>query len=287
MNVVTDIYEYIACLTDDATTLNMLSVNKKFLDEDYYRRIIQKKFPYLAKMKNYGKPFEYKHVFKQYTERYDYMLTWRQCYIKNLYFILKFQEKFQLSYFYIKFHFPERLLNRLSREKNPYSYILHRALEQNRCDIRDNIFERKLVRPSNSYLSASCRSGDLMLVKETYYFLLINLKKIHLESGICNAVRNNSLDILKFLLENGNDLHVNYALLRSCGNEDDTMMKYLISKGANNFTECILFLQQRINASKSFKVESHQFHSFQKYLSSLSNKLKFFCTYLYIDKFNT
>ena len=60
MNVVTDIYEYIACLADDSTTLNMLSVNKKFLDENYYRRIVEKKHPYsYLKLKEHGNPFEF------------------------------------------------------------------------------------------------------------------------------------------------------------------------------------------------------------------------------------
>ena len=283
MNVVTDIYEYIACLADDSATLNMLSVNKKFLGENYYRRVIQKKYPYLANMKKYGKPFTYKRVFKRehHTETYNYMLTWRQCYIKNLKFILKIEEIFHIQYFYIKFYFPERLLQRLFREKNPYSYILHQALEQGRADIRDIILERNLAVPVNSLLSACCRSGNIALVKETYNFLSLKLKKINLHPGIFYAVNKDNLDILNFLLANGNNNDLNYALLRSCGNENDTMMKYLISKGANNFTECLIFLQERLDSSQTFKMKPEQLNSFQKYVSSLQDKLEFLRTHIH------
>ena len=280
MNIVTDIYEYIACLADATTTLNMLSVNKKFLDENYYRRVIQKKYPYLANIKKHGEPFTHKYVFKRehHIETYNYVLTWRQCYIKNLKFILKIEEIFNLPYFHVKHFFPERLLQRLSREKNPYSFLLHRALEQGRADIRDIILERNLAVPTNSNLSASCRSGNVALVKETYNLLSTKLRKIDLQPGISNSVSRGNLDVLNFLLEKGNNTDLNYALLRSCGKENDTM-KHLISKGANNFTDCIIFLHQRLNDSKNFKVKPEQLNSLQKYISSLQNNLEFLRTY--------
>lgn len=279
MYVVTDIYEYIVLFADHATSLNMLSVNKKFLDEIYYKRIIEKKYPYLEKLKSLGKPVEYEYTMKgqQYTEIYNYVLTWRQCYIKNLYFIFKIEKKYNLPYFNIKSYFPERLLFRLSRERKPYFYILTRALERGRSDIRDMILERNLVVSANSLLSASCKSGNLLLVKETYDLLAGSLKKINIQPGICCTVQRENLDILKFLLEKGTHTDLNYALLRSVFRETTTMMKYLISRGADNFTQCISFLEERIKFSENYrhKVKSDQLQNFEKYLSSLQNNIDY------------
>ena len=286
MNIVTDIYEYIACMADDATTLNMLSVNKKFLDENYYRRIIEKKHPYLAKLKEHGKPFEL-HV-REEKLIYNYVLTWRLCYIKNFHFIVKIENKYLIPYFNIKFYFPERLLHRLLREYNPYCYLLHRSLEQGRSDIRDNILQKHTVVPVYSLLSASCRSGNLKLVKETYNFLCEKSKEPHLNQGIKYAVRHNHFDILDFLLEKGaqrpgvglpfgvkNTNYLNHALSLSVFNESNIMTKYLISKGANNFTECIVILQERINSSKKYK-DQLDAEKLLKNISFLQNKIEFF-----------
>ena len=291
MNVVTDIYEYIACLADDTTTLNMLSVNKKFLDENYYRRIIQKKYPYLAKIKEYEKPFELHVRAGGEPKMYNYVMTWRQCYIKNLHFILTIENKYGIPYFNVKFYFPERLLHRLLKEGNPYCYLLHRALEQGRSDIRDDILQKHKVAPVYSLLSASCKSGNLKLVKETYNFLSEKLKNPHLNQGIKYAVRHNHFDILDFLLEKGaqrpgvgvafgveNRDYLNHALSLSVFNESNIMTKYLISKGANNFYQCVIVLQERINSLQKYKDKLNT--EKLKKISSLQNRLEFFRTLL-------
>ena len=45
----TDVYEYLANFADDRTILNMLSVNKKFNDEKFFKRVIQRKYPLLLR----------------------------------------------------------------------------------------------------------------------------------------------------------------------------------------------------------------------------------------------
>ena len=231
MNIVTDIYEYIACLADDATTLNMLSVNKKFLDENYYRRIIEKKHPYFLKLKAFNKPYIYRRssLGKTETFTYNYVLPWRKFYIKNIYYMVKVEEIFQVPYFYIKCYYPEVLLQRLMFERKPYHYLLSRALEQGKTDIRNLIFRQGLDVPQNSNLSCACRSGNLNLVKETYDILSKDLKRVDVKPGLYVSIKLGNYEILNFLLEKGKSSDLNYALLRSCGNEDNNMMKYLIS----------------------------------------------------------
>ena len=274
MNIVTDIYEYIACLADDATTLNMLSVNKKFLHEDYYRRIIEKKYPYLLKLKAFDKPYTYSRSSHGKTETftYNYVLTWRKFYIKNVYFMLKFVEIFQIPYFYIKNYYPEVLLQRLTMfERNPHHYLLSRALEQARIDIRNLIFEQKFDVPMNSNLSCAGRSGNLSLVKETYDILSTRLKKIDVKPAISVSIKTGNCEMLNFLLEKGGTRELNYALERSRFCEDYSMMKFLIGKGANNFEECVILLRGDIQRMKLVKNRLHpsKIEAFKKYLSSL------------------
>jgi hypothetical protein len=284
MNIVADVYEYIACLADDVTILNMLSVNKKFLDENYYRRIIEKKHPHLVKLKS-DKPYV---IVQSSLERrdvltYNYAMCWRKFYIKNIYFMLKFEEIFKVPYFTIKpFFFPEALLDRLFRdqERNPHRYLLGKALSQGKVDISNLILKKKLCELSNLHLSSACRSGNLNLIKEVYDILKGTEKRLNVMTAIFVTINEGNFQILNFLLEkvNYDQRHLNCALSRSSiFRESDDVMKYLIAKGANNFSECITILLDRINKSESYlnKLEAKHIESYSKYISSLQDKLKF------------
>ena len=42
-----DIYEYIVGLAEDKDVINMLSVNKKFNDDSYFKKVVEKRYPLL------------------------------------------------------------------------------------------------------------------------------------------------------------------------------------------------------------------------------------------------
>ena len=65
------IYEYITNFTDERTTLNMLSVNKKFYDEKILLRVMNKKYPLLYKIKK--------------SEKCSF-LSWREFYVDFTFF---------------------------------------------------------------------------------------------------------------------------------------------------------------------------------------------------------
>ena len=46
-----DTYEYLTNFADDRTILNMLAVNRKFNDDDFFRRVLQRKYPTLLEFK--------------------------------------------------------------------------------------------------------------------------------------------------------------------------------------------------------------------------------------------
>src|SRR5581483_8941166 len=48
MNICKDIYLYILDLVDDRTAINMLSVNKEFSQTQYFKRLLDKRYPLLT-----------------------------------------------------------------------------------------------------------------------------------------------------------------------------------------------------------------------------------------------
>lgn len=47
-----DTYEYLLNFLDDTDIINMLSVNKKFRDELYFKRVFQRKYPLSMRFKD-------------------------------------------------------------------------------------------------------------------------------------------------------------------------------------------------------------------------------------------
>ena len=46
-----DTYEYLTNFADDRTILNMLAVNRKYNDDNFFRRVLQRKYPTLLDFK--------------------------------------------------------------------------------------------------------------------------------------------------------------------------------------------------------------------------------------------
>jgi len=47
MNIPKDVYEHMTKFADDKTIVNMLSVNKSFRNEEFFKRILERKYPLL------------------------------------------------------------------------------------------------------------------------------------------------------------------------------------------------------------------------------------------------
>ena len=97
MNLTRDTYEYILNFASDSTILNMLSVNKKFRDENLFKHIMIHRYPELVK---YRKENE----------------TFANLYIRMIYFIAKLKEDFNIS-FEMKFEDPEIFYKLYRRER--------------------------------------------------------------------------------------------------------------------------------------------------------------------------
>ena len=74
-----DIYEYIVNLAEDRVVINMLSVNKKFDDDLYFKKILERRYPLLIK-------------FKPEDEAY------KQFYLRMVKYMAKLWEEYKIPY---------------------------------------------------------------------------------------------------------------------------------------------------------------------------------------------
>ena len=105
-----DIYEYIVGLADDRTVLNMLAVNKKFNDDSYFRKILEKRYPTLL-------------LSKQNNESYKHF------YLRTVKDLATLWEEYKIPYIPAKTFIPGHLL-KLARSRvfNPYTFALMDAV---------------------------------------------------------------------------------------------------------------------------------------------------------------
>ena len=105
-----DIYEYIVNLAEDRDVINMLSVNKKFNDDLYFKKILEKRYPLLIK-------------FKLEDETYKHL------YLRMVKYMAKLWEEYKIPYIPAKSFDPEFSYRTSKRHINIYSHILTYALE--------------------------------------------------------------------------------------------------------------------------------------------------------------
>ena len=84
-----DIYEYIVNLAEDRDVINMLSVNRKFNDDSYFKKILEKRYPLLLEFKNEHE-------------------TYKQFYLRMIKYVAKLWEEFKIPYVAEKGFNPER-----------------------------------------------------------------------------------------------------------------------------------------------------------------------------------
>jgi hypothetical protein len=78
MKLSKDTYEYLLNFADDKTVLSMLSVNKKFNDDEFFEKIMKKRYPTII---------EYKKLDE----------SWKDFYIEQIYWISKTREEFNFE----------------------------------------------------------------------------------------------------------------------------------------------------------------------------------------------
>tara|TARA_R110001599_G_scaffold77421_3_gene211285 strand:- start:122 stop:922 length:801 start_codon:yes stop_codon:yes gene_type:complete len=190
-----DVYEYLTNFADDKTILNMLSVNKKFNDEQFFKRVLQRKYPLLLRFKGDEISNE----------------TYKQFFIRMVYYISKLEEEFSIPYIPHKNYNPESFFwPKIPRELK-ITDALYLAIELKDLNIVKHIVEGNPNKELNSALYTASSYGDLEIVK-----YLVSRGADGFAYAIEYAGQDGNTDIVEFLLEqiiiSGNEEDYDYIL---------------------------------------------------------------------------
>ena len=241
MEVSKDVYEYLTNFADDKTILNMLSVNKKFNDEQFFRRVLERKYPLLIK-------------FKKEEESY------KALFIRMVYALSKLKEDFDIPYIPHRDYNPFLFYMGNKTDEGIYNYAMTYAA---RTDLD---LVKFLITKGGKYSiynrDDSVREGKIAIVdfflsknSDLNWFLsqsgsaemakfLIQKGADDLNRALQHAVYNGRRDVVNFLIQEGaNDW--NRALIDAAYEGYLDLVKLLVEKGANNISEGLNYAQAK------------------------------------------
>ena len=170
-----DVYEYMINFADDKTILNMLSVNRKFRDEEFFERIMKRRYPLLIEFRKDGE-------------------SWKHLFIRMVHILATLQEKYQLPYIPTKGCSPERLL----KSKDIYRDATICAAVGDHVDILKYLIEKKKIKISDIRLvTTAARYGSLKVMK--YLLEFHPTSYLDKKFAVRNAINYSNLVSLKFL----------------------------------------------------------------------------------------
>lgn len=186
MNLTKDAYLEIARTADDRTIVKMLSVNKKFRDEKFFKLVFHEKYPLLVK-------------FKKENE------TWKDFYLRMVMYIAKLKEDFDLDYIPSPKFNPEEFYTYAKSHKRDWQLDAAEYLHE----VQDIEFVKKFLLKYAKYIDF-----DYLIFKEidnpTNVKLLVDAdikanarKKFYspvYSASIINAINNENIELLKILI---------------------------------------------------------------------------------------
>lgn len=187
-----DTYEYLTNFADDRTILNMLAVNRKFNDDEFFRRVLQRKYSTLLAFKKSNET--YKHLFLRM--------------VKVLAILL---EKYKIPYIPTKGCNPEILLETGKIGKSKLGYTIYD--EALFCAaVGNNVRLVKYLFPlvnSRPYSTAVEHAFNYYAVRNDSFDVMefLNDKVKHTDEAFDYALRYGKLKLIKFLVENGEKVH--------------------------------------------------------------------------------
>lgn len=195
----------------------MLSVNKKFHDEKFFRRVIQRKYPYLIE-------------FKKKDE------TWKFLFLRMVHAIGKLQEEYGIPYIPIKGYNPvkfyrdnkdDEMIKRFPHRI--YDYAMMIAARGGCLDI-----VKQMIAKGASELKAGMKEaaegGYLDIVE---FFIRYDADEIDLDYAMSAAGAGGNLDIVKYLADRGAS-DFGYLLFGAAEGKHLEIMKYAAEKGISN-----------------------------------------------------
>ena len=176
-----DIYEYIVNLAEDRDVINMLSVNKKFNDDLYFKKILERRYPLLIK-------------FKLENE------TYKQFYLRMVKYMAKLWEEYKIPYIPAKSFDPDFFSDMYKRSDNIYSHSLTYAVEAENKKLIEYFLEKGgKFTPFAYYAVAKYGSVDI------FKFILGKFPPPYewLQNTLLLAEERNNRPVFEYLLDAG------------------------------------------------------------------------------------
>ncbi len=178
-----DVYEYMMNFADDRTLLNMLSVNKQFRDENFFKKVMERRYPLLIEYRKEGE-------------------TWRHLFIRMVVYLSELWEKYQIPYIPTKGCNPKSLLDRKNRI---YSSALLCAASGNQLQITKYLVEEKGATDLFNSFNWASMNGSIEVMEYLYQKSenSVGNRKVNLGTAIVNAIVKEQISSINFLLKKG------------------------------------------------------------------------------------
>ena len=200
MEIPKDVYEYLTNFADNRTILNMLSVNKKFNDEEFFKRVMLRKYPLLIRDRR----------------KYESM---KQLFIRMSYYISKLEEDYDIPYIPTVGWNPQ-IYEVYKDNPNIINMAMKYAAKGGHLDILQSMMDRGATYLEESMAAAS-EEGRLDIIK-----FLISKGAQDFNQSLTSASAYGQLDIVKFMIDNGAD-DFDWALEEAIRNEHLDIVKLL------------------------------------------------------------
>ncbi len=174
-----DIYEYIVNLADDRDVINMLAVNRKFNDDSYFKKILEKRYPLLLRFKKDE--------------------TYKQFYLKMVKYMALLWEKYQIPYIPGKDFNPKYFYEKFDKN-GIYTIVLLEAVEIGDIKLTQYLMDKGAKVNEFAYISVGV-GGSVEMMK----FLLQKYSPNYkwLQYTLQYAKENNQQSLIDFLVESG------------------------------------------------------------------------------------
>jgi hypothetical protein len=188
MNLTKDTYEYLMNFADDRDIINMLSVNKKFSDEAFFKRVLLRKYPLLIAFRKEGE-------------------SWKNLFVRMVYYISKLKELHGIPYIPLESYNPFDFYKRYGNNSLALYFALETAIlgGKNYKVVQELLDNFKILAAKRNIgykatlddlLDQAVESGDVDMVK-----LLIKNGANDFENILIESSFSGKFDIVKYAME--------------------------------------------------------------------------------------
>ena len=213
-----DLYEYVTNFVDDKTILNMLSVNKKYNQDEFYRRVLFRNYPHLLNFKGDE--------------------TFKQLFIRMTRAIFKLEKKYRIPYIPVKTYNPVLLSRTFHRQI--YNDALGYACLSTDLKLIIRLMDRCSEFDAGIYSAAA--EGNLELVK--FFTSQVAGVRHHItDAAIAIAAEKGYRDIVYLLMQYalyGRDFFYNLPLISAARGGHIDLVQLFLDQGAYNVNEALI-----------------------------------------------